>query len=79
MKVNGGSPVVARGDANRPEAIPAGQSSKGEGGHRTRPYDDTPLVVARGDANRPEAIPAGQSSKGAGGHRTRPYATGVPT
>jgi hypothetical protein len=60
MKMNGDSHVVAMVDADRPEAISAGQCRKGEGEYATRPYDDTPLVIARADANRPGAIPAGR-------------------
>jgi len=39
MRVKGGSHVIARGDANRPEAIPAGEHVAGSGGYKTRPYD----------------------------------------
>ena len=39
MKVNRDSHVVARVDADRPEAIPGRQCSEGEGGHEARPYE----------------------------------------
>ena len=69
MRVESGSHVVTRVDGNRPEAIPSGQCSEGEGGHEARPYANVCAVE--------QAL--SETTEGAGGYKTRPYQMGATT